>query len=229
MTLNVDGICIDVQRKKIKNMHLYVSTEGAVRATVPQRLSDEQIEKFILSKLDWIKKHLERSAAQTRNTAEYLDGDTVYLFGIPYTLRILKTEGRAKAEIGDKSIILSLKETEDKEKRKALLDKLYKKELSFALAEHLAYWENVTKLKCTEFSIRDLKTRWGSCSVATGKMRFNLGLAQKSQECIEYVALHELAHLKVSNHGKKFCALLDKYMPDWRARRDLLNVKVKKA
>ncbi len=230
MTFTADGINVEITRKKIKNMHLYVSAnDGSVRASVPHRLSDEQVESFILSKLDWIKKHREQALQKAEESAKYQDGDTVYLFGAPYTLRVEMSEKKPTAYVEGEEIILLMGKKAAAETRKKLLDELYKKELSEKLEIYLKKWEDITHLKCTAFSIRDMKTRWGSCSVESGRMRFNLELAKKPQELIEYVVLHELAHRKVSNHGARFQELLDKYMPDWRERRAALSGRRKKS
>ena len=68
-----------------------------------------------------------------------------------------------------------------------------------------------------------MTTRWGTCNTNTRKIWLNLQLAKKPIECLEYVILHELAHLKVKNHGSEFIAILDQHMPQWRERKMLLN------
>lgn len=68
-----------------------------------------------------------------------------------------------------------------------------------------------------------MKTRWGSCNVEAKRIWFNLYLVHYPTECLEYVILHELAHLKVQNHGADFRLLLDTYMPDWQTREQLLT------
>lgn len=87
----------------------------------------------------------------------------------------------------------------------------------------LPVWEKKTGLYSTSWHIRDMTSRWGSCNTQTGRLCFNLQLAKKSTECIEYVILHELAHLKVPNHGSEFKAILDAYMPNWREIRKKMN------
>ena len=72
-------------------------------------------------------------------------------------------------------------------------------------------------------TIREQKTRWGSCNPRTKKLWFSVGLVEKPDECIEYVVLHELAHLKIANHGADFKAFLSQFMPDWRVRQKQLN------
>lgn len=66
-------------------------------------------------------------------------------------------------------------------------------------------------------------TRWGTCNSKAKRIWINLQMVEKPLECLEYVILHELTHLKISNHGKDFIAHMDKYMPDWKDKRTLLN------
>lgn len=70
--------------------------------------------------------------------------------------------------------------------------------------------------------VRRMKTRWGSCSRA-GVIRLNLRLIQAPRACIDYVIMHELCHLKEHNHSKRYYALLDRTLPEWRELRQKLN------
>ncbi|MFR6467952.1 MAG: SprT-like domain-containing protein [Lachnospiraceae bacterium] len=70
-----------------------------------------------------------------------------------------------------------------------------------------------------------MKTRWGSCTVQTGKIRLNFSLARKPEACLEYVLVHELCHLLEPSHNARFHGLMDKFLPDWRERKLLLNQK----
>lgn len=108
------------------------------------------------------------------------------------------------------------------EERKELI-KRYREILRPKLEEYLAFWEEQTGLHPEKWQMRDMKTRWGSCNPRTKKLWFSVGLAKKPDECIEYVVLHELAHLKIANHGADFKAFLSHFMPDWRARQKELN------
>ena len=97
------------------------------------------------------------------------------------------------------------------------------KQLRQAITELLPKWESITGLKCSAWQIRKMKTRWGSCNVKTHKIWFNLYLAKTNQRCLEYIILHELLHIKVADHGPKFKALMDYYMPSWREVRKELK------
>lgn len=72
------------------------------------------------------------------------------------------------------------------------------------------------------FELRRMKTRWGSCSRA-GVIRLNLRLIQAPRDCIDYVIIHELCHLKEHNHSKRYYALLERALPEWRELREKLN------
>ena len=101
---------------------------------------------------------------------------------------------------------------------KALRAALYEK-----VKPLLEKWESITQLKASSFQIKKMKTRWGTCNTRTKKIWLNFELVTKQTECIEYVIMHELAHLSVPNHGKDFIYIMQKYMPSWQALRDALN------
>jgi predicted metal-dependent hydrolase len=74
-----------------------------------------------------------------------------------------------------------------------------------------------------KWSIRRMKTKWGSCNQETGHIWLNVELAKKHPEGLEYLTVHEMTHLLERSHGPNFSMLMDKHLPDWRARRDRLN------
>ncbi len=127
-------------------------------------------------------------------------------------------ERAAKKEAGS-----ALRNPEMSEAERKELVKRYREFLRPKLEEYLAFWGRQTGLHPEKWQMRDMKTRWGSCNPRTKKLWFSVGLAEKPDECIEYVVLHELAHLKIANHGADFKAFLSQSMPDWRERQKQLN------
>ena len=105
------------------------------------------------------------------------------------------------------------------------LKEWYRPILKAKIAELLPALEAQTGLYCSEWRVKDMKTRWGSCNITKKRIWLNLKLVQYPPECLEYVILYELIHLKVPNHSADFYAELDQYMPDWQMRRKLLNRK----
>ena len=84
-------------------------------------------------------------------------------------------------------------------------------------------WELKIGVSVKRFSIRSMKSRWGSCTPKTHSIRFNLELAKKSHECLEYIVVHELVHLLEASHNNRFKALMDKFYPNWKLCRKELN------
>lgn len=84
-------------------------------------------------------------------------------------------------------------------------------------------WEAIMGVSAGKVAYRNMTSRWGSCQPATGRICINTRLALYPPECLEYVVVHELCHLKVAGHGKEFYALMDAHLPDWRLARAKLK------
>lgn len=87
----------------------------------------------------------------------------------------------------------------------------------------VAEWEQVLGVKAKTLAYRNMRSRWGSCQPATGRICINVRLALYPPECLEYVVVHELCHLLVRGHGPDFRTLMDRVMPDWKQRRAKLR------
>jgi predicted metal-dependent hydrolase len=92
-----------------------------------------------------------------------------------------------------------------------------------AIPDLIAKWEPRLDISVSRWSIRRMKTKWGSCNRETGHIWFNVELAKKHPDSLEYIAVHEMTHYIERNHGQRFITLMDGFMPDWRSRRDQLN------
>ena len=87
-------------------------------------------------------------------------------------------------------------------------------------------YEEVVKEEIKSIRVLTMKTRWGSCNVESRNINLNLELIKKPRYCIEYVILHELAHLKYPNHSKEFWEYMSVHMPNWKWRKDKLEAKM---
>jgi predicted metal-dependent hydrolase len=106
----------------------------------------------------------------------------------------------------------------------AIITASEKQQLSESISYLLPQWEIKMGVSVSRWSIRKMKTRWGSCSPASKSIRFSLALAKKSKVCLEYVIVHELVHLLEPSHNSRFKSLMDNYMPEWRVyRHELAN------
>ena len=99
----------------------------------------------------------------------------------------------------------------------------YKKKLLEVLPQVIRKCERITGLHALEWKLRDMKTRWGSCNIQKKRIWLNIQLAAYPRECLEYVVTHELVHLLVPGHGKEFWAYMDRFFPEWKRVRKVLN------
>ena len=225
MQIVVFNIPVEVIRKNIKNLHLSVlPPDGRVRVSAPTQLTDEAITMFVRTKLGWIKKQQEKFQLQPRQSErQYVSGETLYVWGKQYFLQVeYSYKGNALTLSGDKAILTVRKESSPKQ-RGSFVNEWYRSLLKQEVAKYLPKWEKTTGLYCSSWQSKYMTTKWGTCNPTSKKIWLNIQLAKKPIECLEYVILHELAHLKVHNHGPEFTAILDQYMPYWRDHRCRLN------
>lgn len=224
MMLDISGIQIEVCRKNIKNMHLYVKPpKGNVTVSAPQSMSDEAIERFVRTKVSWIKKQVSNFDSQLRQSErEYISGETLYVWGKQYFMQTQYGNRNSLTLSGDKAVLTVRKESST-EQREKFIREWYRELLKAEVERLLPKWEKITSLKASSWQTKYMTTKWGTCNTKTGKIWINLQLAKKTPECLEYIILHELIHLLERNHNERFVSLMDKYMPMWREIKVTLN------
>lgn len=225
--LTINDIEIQVIKKNIKNIHLSVHPpNGEVRISAPKKMTNEAIRIFALSKISWIKKHQSKFENQERiPELEYISGESHYYFGQLYILNVIyQSSNRAKVEIRNKNYIdLYVKEGTNKEKRGDIIKEWYRKELKYIIPSMIEKWEKIMGLIVEEWGVKQMKTRWGTCNPRAKRIWLNLELAKKPLHVLEYIIVHEMAHLIERGHGDKFKAIMDKYYPNWTDVKKELN------
>lgn len=218
-------IAIDVELKDIKNVHLSVyPPSGRVRIAAPRRMSLDTVRVFAISKLDWIRKQRRKIQQQERETPrEFVDRESHYLWGERYLLKVVDGQPIELVEVRHRKIVLRLRTSSDATKRRALLEQWYREELRSAAEPLIERWADAIGVSIPRLFVQRMKTRWGSCNRAAGSIRLNTELAKKPRECLEYVIVHELIHLIEAVHNDRFVALMDRFMPLWKAHRDRLS------
>jgi hypothetical protein len=136
---------------------------------------------------------------------------------------VVERPGRAHFEIDGNRLVLYVPQGTESVRKRELLDHWYRDQLRRAIPSVIEKWEPKVHVSVPKWTIRRMKTKWGSCNRETGHIWFNVELAKKHPDCLEYLAVHEMTHILERGHGERFANLMDKQMPDWRARRDLLN------
>lgn len=225
-TLTVGGITVEVVRKDIKNLHLGVyPPHGRVRIAVPMHIDDEAARLAVANKLSWLKKQIAAFARQPRlSDPDAVSGESWYVFGQRYRLLVVTSKGKPEVRKPTKSRLeLHVPSRCKKEIRLTMLDRWYRKQLREAAEPLLSEWESKIGVKAEFWGVKRMKTKWGSCSHETSRVWLNSELAKKPIECLEYIVVHELIHLREPSHDDNFVKLMDKYLPNWQSLRDILN------
>lgn len=225
--INIDGIDIEVIRKNIKNMHLYVlAPDGRVRITAPFRMKDSTIRSFAASKLNWIKKHRGKYQNQgIRPDKRFETGEIHYYQGRDYLLNVLNTGRRQRVEICNEKnrIDLFVREGSTLEQRKKVLTEWYRIRLKEQIPGIIEKYEKKMGVKVNGFGVKQMKTRWGTCNHSTGRIWINLELAKRDKKFLEYIVVHEMTHLIEKNHNKRFYSYMGMFMPEWKEIRKELK------
>ncbi len=224
--IRVDGIAVRVLRKDIKNLHLGVyPPNGRVRVAAPLAVSDDAVRLAIVERLGWIKKQRATFAAQTRESArEMVSGESHYFLGRRYRLRVVLDEGpgRVVQQNGTRLELRISRGADAKVRERALL-RWYRQRLRELIPPLLEKWESIVGVRVAFWGIKRMKTRWGSCNDVAKRIWLNLELAKKPPACLEYILVHEMVHLKERHHTDQFRRYMDRFMPQWRSRREELN------
>lgn len=223
--ITVRGIDIDVIYKDIKHLHIGVYPPmGRVRVAAPKRLDDDQVRLAVIQRLSWIKRQREKlRTAERQSEREMVTGESHFVWGIRRRLKVVERPGRAHFEVDGERLMLYVPAGTSATKRRDDLDRWYRTQLRQAIPDLVAKWEQELGVTVPKWTIRRMKTKWGSCNRETRHIWFNVELAKKDPKCLEYIVVHEMTHYFERSHGERFTTLMDRHMPDWRERRDQLN------
>lgn len=236
--LNVDGleIPVSVVRKRVKNLNLRVRADGTVTLSIPQHLPLARAREFLDRKGEWIAERV-RCNIERRPSPDLAGElpDRIPLWGklVPRD-SIHANSGQAvgRQGAGGRAIPGQAASGRDAGDQgapgqttidQAALDELYRTEVLRALPDVVERMEARIGVHATRWSVRVMKTRWGSCTPKTGAIRINARLAAYPLECLEFVVVHELVHLLEPSHNARFRTLLDEFCPDNRHPAKLLR------
>ncbi|MCL1905118.1 MAG: M48 family metallopeptidase [Methanomassiliicoccaceae archaeon] len=219
----VSDVTIEVSRKRIKNMHLRVDRCGNVTISAPLSMKEETIENFVLSKMDWIRKHIaDAEEHPPSRTSGYETGDPFYVWGERYVLLVIRGKKNSLVLRGNEAI-LTIREGSTSSQREKIIREYYRKALIKETEILFPKWETITGLRASGWQTKYMRTKWGTCNITKKKIWLNVQLASRPIECLEYVILHELVHLKERKHDERFKRLMDLHMPSWRQVKASLN------
>jgi predicted metal-dependent hydrolase len=224
-TIELGEISIEITRKNIKNVHLTVHPpQGRVTLSAPTRTRLEVARAFVISKLAWIRQQQIKLQNQAREAPrEFVERESHFVWGRRYLLTVQMADAKPLVQIDPQRITLTVRPGSDATKRAAVMHAWHKSLLHEVVPGLIEKWEPRLGVKVRAYFLQRMKTRWGSCHYRVGHIRLNTELVKKPRDLLEYVIVHEMAHLLVPNHGKHFVAILDRHVPNWREARAELN------
>lgn len=224
--LSINDMTIDVIKKNIKNIHVAVYPPDCnIRIAAPNKLDDDTIRLFAISKMSWIKKNIKKLEDQDRQTPrDYVSGESHYFKGRRYLLNVIYGNERPKVVLRNKKYIdLHVKENTTLEQKEKLFQDWHRKELKDSIPDYIEKWEQILDVKVQEWGVKKMKTKWGTCNPDKRRILLNLELAKKSEIYLEYVIVHEMIHFFERTHNEVFVAYLDEHFPKWKTFKQELN------
>ncbi len=217
----------DVHRKRVKNINLRINHNMEVYISAPMNLHRDYIENFIRSKEEWIKKVLGKVEEYKRKKKEleYRTGEIHRFLGKEYILTVKNSASNKVNLNSQKREIALYTDYEGAEDRKKIMDRWYYECARKVFSDIMQKWLEILNEDIENLSIKPMKTRWGSCNYNKRYINLNVELIKRSIFEIEYVILHELAHIKYPNHGKGFYNYVERHMPNYRDAEKMLNVR----
>ena len=224
-TLRINGRPVRLVWKQVKRMTLRIKADGSLWVTLPASGTAAAAEAFVRSKERWIEEKLrQRAEKPAPPELRLVTGETLPLWGRPVTLQIKETAGTWRRAVLKAGVLeLTCRPEDGFEARRQILFRFYQEEVKRQLTLLIPECQQAVGRKAAGWTIHPTKSRWGSCTVKTGKIRISTLLAAFPVPCMKGVVIHELCHLLVSGHGPKFYAEMDRAWPEWRQWDPLLK------
>lgn len=228
VTLRDRRVTYELVRKAVKNINLRVRADGTVAVSAPRAVPQAYVEDLLRQRAAFICRaldHFQELERRAPRDPAFGEGERVYLLGRPYRLCLRPGTGAAVTQ-GQETLTLTLRDPDDPEARKrAVRD--YQRACCLAVTTDLIRQARprmeALGIPMPEIKVRSMTSRWGSCRPSARRVTFAVQLIEAPLPCVEYVVWHELTHFRHPDHSPAFYADLAAVLPDWKARRELLN------
>ena len=217
--IQIEGISIELRRKKIRSFRISVhSPGGEVRVSAPLWMSDSRILNAILERKDWIIESRKRwEGVAVLLPIEIKDGHLLHFRGEDLTLKVFENaQARSTLQRIGNELHLRAGIASSQVSRQKMVERWYRDQLQSLLPEVLTRWQQKLGVQAGSIQIKKMKSRWGSCHPKSKKITLNVELMRCAPRALDYVVLHELAHLIEPSHNSRFKAILDEHLPGWR-------------
>lgn len=225
--LGHNTITYTLKRVRRKSVRLKIVSPELLEITAPLRFTREQAEQLLREKSHWIVKHTDRFSAIQAEASRHSvrSGHLLPYLGRLCTLDIRFDVRRPIVELHDKALTVRLPVECAKDYEPlatAVLKMWYTNQAKQELTAQTQYWSRIIAVSPKKITIRDPKTRWGSCSTA-GNIMYNWRIIFAPPEVVNYVVVHELCHLIHPNHSAKYWSCVASFLPDYLSCRNWLK------
>jgi len=213
--------------RRKKTIEITLDSERGVLVRSPARTTRREISELVQKRAGWILKHATEDILDP-TPRRFTNGERLYYLGeqIPIVADTA-IDGRVSVSLEDGAFHIAAPPDISEEQRvaavKEVVERWYRREAARLLPEIVGRWQNkVSRKKPTQVLIRNQRRRWGSCS-SDGSIRLNWRIVMAEPALIDYVVVHELAHLAVMDHSPRYWNVVKRALPDYKARRKRLN------
>ena len=223
--IQLGELSVLMTRKDIKNVHLSVyPPDGRVTLVAPLATRLDVARAYAITRLGWIRQQQAKLKNQARETPrKFIERESHYLWGKRHLLSVAYRDAKPSVSLDHKRITLTVRPGTGAQRRAEVIHDWHKSLLHEAVPPLIQKWESKLKVKVTGYFLQRMKTKWGSCNHRAEHIRLNTELVKKPKDLLEYVIVHEMAHLLEPTHSERFAAILDKHWPTWREARTELN------
>lgn len=215
----IDGIEMLFRKSlRAKKLTIKVRPKDGIIVTMPWHFPYYKAQDFAKTHLEWIKSNLKKMQDYKKKIPNF-DENTEFSTK-KHSLVILKKDiKKSFSSIKDGKISVNfpldedISTSENQDKIRKTITEAFRFEAKEYLPDRVDFWAQKYGLKYRDLTIKNMTSRWGSCS-GKNNINLNLHLIRLPQELIDYVILHELAHIKEKNHGNKFWDFLEKLLPE---------------
>jgi predicted metal-dependent hydrolase len=222
MSRTYKDIQYTLQRSRRKTASVYVERDGRVSVLVPEKLTDAQVEQLIESKRRWIYRHVAewRDLNATRVQREFVNGEGFLYLGRTYRLKLV-AEQDVPLMLKDGYFCLRASRDSVRAGQEAFKE-FYRQKGAQRIPQRVTHYQTRMGVRPKSVRVMELKHRWASCSPG-GALNFHWKCMMAPPTVIDYVVVHELAHLRHANHTRAFWNLVDKLLPDYQDRKEWLR------
>lgn len=221
------GISYILARKDVKNINIRIRPDGTVYVSAGPRVPLRVIEHLLEQKAQWIQtvqRRIQATNVVVPQPRQYCSGESFYYLGQEVPL-VVQRENNIEVYLENGNLVLSCPEPEAFATREMLIKKWYSKQARLFFEPlcaqiHSSFFEGMPE---PQLRLRFMKSQWGNCRAGQRIITLNTRLIMVPYECIEYVVMHEFAHLIEQNHSSRFYAVLERMLPEHQQRRNQLK------